>query len=57
MVGPKKRMFAGVGVNIFFTVGYFATGIFAYFIRDWRILQISLVLPSVLFLAYYWYVG
>ncbi|XP_043470096.1 organic cation transporter protein-like [Leptopilina heterotoma] len=56
MVGPKKRMFAGVGVNVFFTVGYFTTGIFAYFIRDWRILQIALVLPSVLFLAYYWFI-
>ncbi|XP_051167879.1 organic cation transporter protein-like [Leptopilina boulardi] len=56
MVGPKKRMFAGVGVNIFFTVGYFTTGLFAYFIRDWRTLQLSLVLPSVLFLAYYWFI-
>lgn len=54
MVGPKKRIYAGVGVNLFFTIGYFTTGIFAYFIRDWRTLQIALVLPSVLFLSYYW---
>ncbi|XP_043470044.1 organic cation transporter protein-like [Leptopilina heterotoma] len=56
MVGPKKRIYAGVGVNLFFTIGYFTTGIFAYFIRDWRTLQIALVLPSVLFLSYYWFI-
>lgn len=54
MVGPKKRMFAGVAVQLFFTAGFLLTAGFAYFIKDWRHLQIALTLPGVLFFSYYW---
>lgn len=54
MVGPKKRMFAGVTVQLFFTAGFLLTAGFAYYIKDWRHLQIALTLPGVLFFSYYW---
>ncbi|KAM0730118.1 Organic cation transporter protein [Formica fusca] len=56
MVGPKKRLIAGVGVQLFFTVGYILTAGFAYFITNWRMLQIALTVPSLVFLLYWWFI-
>uniref|UniRef100_A0A1A9VYD9 Major facilitator superfamily (MFS) profile domain-containing protein n=1 Tax=Glossina austeni TaxID=7395 RepID=A0A1A9VYD9_GLOAU len=54
MVGPKKRLYAGIFVMMFFSFGYMLTAAFAYFVHDWRWLQISLTLPSLFFMSYYW---
>ncbi|XP_069673393.1 organic cation transporter protein isoform X2 [Periplaneta americana] len=56
MVGPTKRLFAGVVCQFFFTTGYILTAAFAYFIKDWRILQASLSAPGIIFLSYWWFV-
>ncbi|XP_049803763.1 organic cation transporter protein-like isoform X1 [Schistocerca nitens] len=56
MVGPSKRLFAGVVCQYFFTIGYLLTALLAYFIKDWRMLQISLSLPGLLFLSYWWFI-
>ncbi|XP_026830910.1 organic cation transporter protein isoform X2 [Ooceraea biroi] len=56
MVGPKKRLVAGVGCQLFFTTGYILTAGFAYFITDWRMLQIAITMPSVAFLLYWWFI-
>lgn len=56
MVGPSMRLFAGVVAMMFFSLGYMLTAAFAYFITDWRWLQIGLTLPGVLFLCYYWFI-
>ncbi|CAD1470638.1 unnamed protein product [Heterotrigona itama] len=50
MVGPKKRLVAGVGCQLFFTTGYILTAAFAYFITDWRMLQIAITIPSIAFI-------
>jgi len=55
MVGPSKRLHAGVICQFFFTTGYILTAGFAYFIKDWRILQAALSAPGILFLCYWWY--
>lgn len=54
MVGPNQRLFAGVVSMMFFSFGYMLTAAFAYFITDWRWLQIWLTIPGVLFMGYYW---
>ncbi|EDW43466.1 organic cation transporter protein [Drosophila sechellia] len=54
MVGSSYRIFAGVAMQMFFSVGFMLTAGFAYFIHDWRWLQIALTLPGLLFLCYYW---
>lgn len=54
MVGPSKRLFAGIFVMMFFSVGFMLTAAFAYFVHDWRWLQIALTLPGLLFMCYYW---
>lgn len=56
MVGPSKRLYAGVVCQFFFTTGYVLTAAFAYFIKDWRILQVALSAPGIIFLCYWWYV-
>ncbi|XP_012216621.1 organic cation transporter protein [Linepithema humile] len=56
MVGPKKRLVAGVGCQLFFTTGYILTAGFAYFITDWRMLQIAITVPSIAFLLYWWFI-
>lgn len=54
MVGPKKRLYAGIFLMMFFSVGFMLTAAFAYFINEWRTLQIAISLPGLLFLGYYW---
>lgn len=54
MVGPKKRMVAGVVCQMFFTTGFLLLAVLAYFIQDWRQLQFALTLPGVIFFSYYW---
>ncbi|XP_004534291.1 organic cation transporter protein [Ceratitis capitata] len=54
MVGSSYRLFAGVTVQMFFSVGFMVTAAFAYFIQDWRWLQIALSLPGLLFMCYHW---
>ncbi|XP_014203882.1 organic cation transporter protein isoform X2 [Copidosoma floridanum] len=56
MVGPQKRLIAGVGCQLFFTTGYIMTAGFAYYITDWRMLQLALTIPSVAFLLYWWFI-
>ncbi|XP_059468322.1 organic cation transporter protein-like [Neocloeon triangulifer] len=56
MVSPSKRIYAGVIMNYFFTAGYILTAFAAYFIKDWRTLQITLSLPGLAFFLYWWYV-
>jgi MFS transporter, OCT family, solute carrier family 22 (organic cation transporter), member 4/5 len=54
MVGPNYRLFAGVVIQMFFSVGYVLTAAFAYFFTSWRDLQIYLTLFGVLFFTYWW---
>ena len=55
MVGPSKRVVAGVVCQYFFTAGYLVTGTMAYLIRDWHLLQIALSVPGIVFLSYWWF--
>uniref|UniRef100_A0A1B6LD98 Major facilitator superfamily (MFS) profile domain-containing protein n=1 Tax=Graphocephala atropunctata TaxID=36148 RepID=A0A1B6LD98_9HEMI len=56
MVGPKKRTFAGVAIQYFFTTGFLLTAGFAYYIKDWRHLQIAYTVCGVVFFSYYWFI-
>ncbi|XP_072178172.1 organic cation transporter protein-like [Diadema setosum] len=52
-VGPSKRTFAGMGINLAFSVGYMIIAVYAYFIRDWWILQLVITVPSFLLFFFY----
>ncbi|CRK98615.1 CLUMA_CG011940, isoform A [Clunio marinus] len=56
MVRKESRNYAGTIILMFFSTGYMLVGAFAYFIHNWRWLKISLTLPSLLFLSYWWFI-
>ncbi|XP_066974769.1 organic cation transporter protein-like isoform X1 [Macrobrachium rosenbergii] len=54
LVGKKKRVLVGVLSQFFYTLGYFMAAFLAFEIKSWRWLQISMTLPALLFIPYYW---
>ncbi|XP_071114533.1 organic cation transporter protein-like [Haliotis cracherodii] len=54
MVGPSKRVIAGVGVQLFWSVGIFLLVAIAYAIRNWKTLQLVISVPSVLMFGFWW---
>ncbi|XP_056021360.1 organic cation transporter protein-like [Ostrea edulis] len=54
MVGPSKRLFSGTVILEVYVFGEFLLLIFAYFIRDWRWLQLALAVPMVSTMCYWW---
>jgi OCT family organic cation transporter-like MFS transporter 4/5 len=56
MVGPSKRLFSGTVILEVYVYGELLLLIFAYFLRDWRWLQLTLAVPMVACVCYWWYV-
>ncbi|KAM3602369.1 uncharacterized protein V6R79_002793 [Siganus canaliculatus] len=52
--GSKQRMLAGIITDYFFGFGYILLAGVAYFIRDWRKLQLAISAPGFLFIFYIW---
>ncbi|XP_035303630.1 solute carrier family 22 member 21 isoform X2 [Cricetulus griseus] len=51
-----RIIFATLGVCIFFAFGFMVLPLFAYFIRDWRMLQLAITMPGVLCAALWWFI-
>ncbi|XP_075397639.1 organic cation/carnitine transporter 2 [Tenrec ecaudatus] len=57
ILGKSARIiFSTLGVCIFYSVGYMLLPLFAYFIRDWRMLLLALTVPGALCLALWWFI-
>ncbi|XP_042867534.1 organic cation transporter protein-like [Penaeus japonicus] len=54
LVGKKKRVLVGVLAQAFYTIGYFTAALLAWGIPSWRWLQITMTVPAILFIPYYW---
>eukprot|EP00095_Tigriopus_kingsejongensis_P005178 maker-scaffold237_size242172-snap-gene-1.35 protein:Tk05178 transcript:maker-scaffold237_size242172-snap-gene-1.35-mRNA-1 annotation:"sugar transporter" len=54
--GPKFRTYFGILTQFPFGIGASLLPIVAYFIRDWTTLQLTISLPCVLLVTYYWFV-
>uniref|UniRef100_A0A0K0E584 MFS domain-containing protein n=1 Tax=Strongyloides stercoralis TaxID=6248 RepID=A0A0K0E584_STRER len=52
LVGPSKRKISSVFTGGFFALGQVVLGILAYYLRDYRYLQASIALPTIVFLSY-----
>ncbi|XP_065147373.1 solute carrier family 22 member 13 [Paramisgurnus dabryanus] len=50
----QRRMLAGIFTDYFFGFGYMLLAGMAYFIRDWRKLQLAISAPGFLFIFYIW---
>uniref|UniRef100_A0AAQ5ZMU3 Solute carrier family 22 member 3 n=1 Tax=Amphiprion ocellaris TaxID=80972 RepID=A0AAQ5ZMU3_AMPOC len=56
IVGVEFRRTVGVVYQMFFSVGILILPLLAYFITDWRWLQVVITVPYILFLSYYWFI-
>lgn len=56
LVGIRYREIISVMFHIPFNLGHLTLPLFAYFIRDWKYLQLALSLPSIVLISYYWLV-
>ncbi|XP_070567114.1 organic cation transporter protein-like [Ptychodera flava] len=54
LVGPSKRVFAGLVIEFYFSAGYMVFAGLAYFIRHWWILQLVISAQFVILLLIYW---
>lgn len=54
LVGPSYRIYAGGVVNGFFAFGQVSLAVLAYFLRDYRHLQLAISLPALIFSVYLW---
>ncbi|XP_076612371.1 solute carrier family 22 member 2-like [Chaetodon auriga] len=54
IVGVNHRRLVGILFQMFFSVGNLILPLLAYFITDWRWLQVVISVPYILFLSYYW---
>ncbi|XP_046378548.2 organic cation transporter protein-like [Haliotis rufescens] len=55
IVGPSKRMWAGVAMNLFWSAGNMVTALTAYLFRDWKTRQLIVSVPAVVF-AYLYFI-
>ena len=55
LVGPSKRMWAGIVVEYFFAIGLLILAGVAYLLRDWKYIEMAVAFPNILYLSYYWY--
>lgn len=53
-IGAKHRTFVGIMIEVPFALGEAMTGVLAYFIRDWRYLQLAVTVPALLIISYRW---
>ncbi|KAM5298261.1 solute carrier family 22 member 4 [Ctenodactylus gundi] len=51
-----RVVFCTLGVCTFFAIGYMLLPLFAYFIRDWRMLLLALTVPGTLCVPLWWFI-
>ncbi|CAL1586586.1 unnamed protein product [Knipowitschia caucasica] len=56
LVGVEYRRTVGVVYQMFFSVGILILPLLAYYISDWRWLQVVITVPYIFFLSYYWFI-
>ncbi|XP_071115154.1 organic cation transporter protein-like [Haliotis cracherodii] len=53
IVGPSKRMLVGVAKNLFWSAGNAIVALSVYLLRDWKIRQLVVSIPGVMFVYLY----
>ncbi|XP_061126821.1 solute carrier family 22 member 2-like [Syngnathus typhle] len=56
IVGVESRRTVGILYQMFFSVGLVVLPLLAYYISDWRWLQVVITIPYFLYIFYYWFI-
>uniref|UniRef100_A0A3Q0QV67 Solute carrier family 22 member 3 n=2 Tax=Heroini TaxID=318529 RepID=A0A3Q0QV67_AMPCI len=56
IVGVEFRRTVGIIYQTFFSIAILVLPLLAYYITDWRWLQVAITAPYILFLSYYWFI-
>ncbi|KAM3603205.1 uncharacterized protein V6R79_018304 [Siganus canaliculatus] len=56
IVGVEYRRTVGILYQMFFSIGNLFLPLLAYYISDWRWMQVAFTVPYILFLSYYWFI-
>ncbi|XP_028450844.1 solute carrier family 22 member 5 [Perca flavescens] len=56
LTGNVRVMFSSLGVSLGFAVGYMTLPLLAYFLRDWKSLQLAISLPGLLYFPLWWFI-
>lgn len=54
MVGPSKRVWAGIVIHAFFALGLVYLAGAGYLLRDWQYISLAVAGPCVFYLSYWW---
>ncbi|XP_028321855.1 solute carrier family 22 member 4-like isoform X1 [Gouania willdenowi] len=54
LIGNVRIIYASVGTMSAFALGYMILPILAYFLRDWKHLQLALSVPCLLYIPFWW---
>ncbi|CAH2084356.1 unnamed protein product [Euphydryas editha] len=54
LMGPRYRVAAGATMNTFFSVGQITMGFIAWGVPNWQYLTLTLYIPQLLTLSYFW---
>lgn len=57
IVGPSKRLWAGIVIEYFFALGLVLLCLVGYLVRQWKYNEIVLSVPSAIILVYWWWVS
>uniref|UniRef100_A0A3Q2FGY5 Solute carrier family 22 member 21 n=1 Tax=Cyprinodon variegatus TaxID=28743 RepID=A0A3Q2FGY5_CYPVA len=58
LLGPMVRtLFSTAGVCLFFALGYMLLPLLAFFLRDWRLLQVTFMLAGCVCLPLFWFIS
>ncbi|XP_054714521.1 organic cation transporter protein-like [Uloborus diversus] len=53
-IGPSKRLICANIMQIIFAIGELILALVAYFVRQWKILELAISVPAAVMLVYYW---
>ncbi|XP_072904184.1 solute carrier family 22 member 4-like isoform X1 [Hemitrygon akajei] len=55
LLGKTERIaYSTLGVCMFYAIGYIILPLFAFYIREWRMLLLALTLPELLYIPFWW---
>lgn len=55
IANKKRRASLGIIYNMSYPIGQMIVPLIAFFVRDWRLLQLSISVPAILTLLFYWF--